>query len=206
MLAYFLFPKKWAEYKWTVLLAASYVFYIFAGIQYIGFILFTTTSTFLAGLWMEKISGRSKDYLKEHKGDLSREEKKKYKERTKRTKKLVVALTLVLNFGILAFLKYAKVLFMGGTGDLLVVLGISFYTFQSMGYIIDIYRDTVPAQRNFFKFALFVSFFPQIVQGPIGIYSQLAEQLYKPHDFDYDTGVYVPCWDQIMTGSATAFC
>ena len=186
MLAYFLFPKKWAEYKWTVLLAASYVFYIFAGIQYIGFILFTTTSTFLAGLWMEKISGRSKDYLKEHKGDLSREEKKKYKERTKCTKKLVVALTLVLNFGILAFLKYAKVLFMGGTGDLLVVLGISFYTFQSMGYIIDIYRDTVPAQRNFFKFALFVSFFPQIVQGPIGIYSQLAEQLYKPHDFDYD--------------------
>ena len=186
MLVYFLFPKRFKEYKWTVLLAASYVFYLCAGVQYVGFILFTTTSTFLGALWMDKMSKTSKDYLREHKAELSREDKKKYKERTKRNKKLVVALILVLNFGILAFLKYAKVLFLGGTGDLLVVLGISFYTFQSMGYIIDIYRDTVPAQRNFFKFALFVSFFPQIVQGPIGIYSSLAEQLYKPHDFDYD--------------------
>ncbi len=186
MLVYFLFPKKIKEYKWTVLLLASYVFYLFAGVQYVGFILFTTTSTFLAGLWMDKMARSSKEYLKEHKDALSRDEKKKYKERAKRNKKLVLALTLVLNFGVLAFLKYAKVLFFGGVGDLLVVLGISFYTFQSMGYLIDVYRDTVPAQRNYFKFALFVSFFPQIVQGPIGIYSHLAEQLYQPHDFDYD--------------------
>lgn len=186
MLVYFLFPKKFKDYKWTVLLVASYVFYLFAGVQYVGFILFTTTSTFLGALWMDKMSKKTKDHIREHKADLSRDEKKKLKERTKRNKRLVVALILVLNFGILAFLKYAKVLFMGGTGDLLVVLGISFYTFQSMGYIIDIYRDTVPAQRNYFKFALFVSFFPQIVQGPIGIYSSLAEQLYKPHSFDYD--------------------
>ena len=186
ILVYFLFPKKWKEYKWTVLLVASYVFYLFAGVQYVGFILFTTASTFFGALWMDKMSKSSKNYLREHKADLSRDEKKKLKERTKRNKRLVVALILILNFGILAFLKYAKVLFMGGTGDLLVVLGISFYTFQSMGYIIDIYRDTVPAQRNFLKFALFVSFFPQIVQGPIGIYSSLAEQLYKPHSFDYD--------------------
>ncbi len=186
ILVYFLFPKKWKEYKWTVLLLASYVFYLFAGVQYVGFILFTTASTFFGALWMDKMSKSSKNYLREHKADLSRDEKKKLKERTKRNKRLVVALILILNFGILAFLKYAKVLFMGGTGDLLVVLGISFYTFQSMGYIIDIYRDTVPAQRNFLKFALFVSFFPQIVQGPIGIYSSLAEQLYKPHSFDYD--------------------
>ncbi len=186
MLVYFLFPKKWQQYKWTVLLAASYVFYLWAGVQYVGFILFTTLSTFLDALWMDKVTRSSKDYLRVHKAELSREDKKKYKERVKRKKKLILALALVLNFGILAFLKYAKVLFLGGTGDLLLVLGISFYTFQSMGYLIDVYRDTVPAQRNFFKLALFVSFFPQIVQGPIGIYSSLAEQLYTPHDFDYD--------------------
>lgn len=186
ILVYFLFPKKWAEYKWTVLLVASYVFYLMAGPQYAGFILFTTLSTYLTAIWMDKTSRVSKEYLREHKGDLSREEKKQHKERTKRQKKLMLAGALILNFGILAFMKYAKVLFLGGTGDLLVILGISFYTFQSMGYLIDVYRDTVPAQRNFFKLALFVSFFPQIVQGPIGIYSKLAEQLYKPHNFDYD--------------------
>ena len=198
ILVYFLFPLK--KYKWTVLLVASYVFYLFAGYKYAAFILFTTISTYLIALWMDKTSVKSKEYLREHKEDLSRDEKKKYKEKTKRNKKLMLALALVLNFGILAFLKYAN-FFIGSFNDLMgafgmnfsattlnlfLPLGISFYTFQSMGYLIDIYRDTVPAQRNFFKLALFVSFFPQIVQGPIGIYSNLAEQLYEPHRFDYD--------------------
>ena len=192
VLVYFLLPFK--KYRWTVLLTASMVFYLFAGYKYVAFILFTMASTFLGALWLDKITQSSKAYLTEHKAELSREQKKAKKESTKRSKRLVLALILALNFGILAFLKYAG-FFAGSFCEifglpapelgLVLPLGISFYTFQSMGYIVDIYRDSVPPQRNFFKFALFVSFFPQIVQGPIGIYSNLAQQLYEPHDFDF---------------------
>lgn len=58
-------------------------------------------------------------------------------------------------------------------------LGISFYTFQSMGYVMDVYREIVEPEKNFLKVALFVSFFPQIIQGPIAIYDKLAGQLYE---------------------------
>ena len=196
-LAYFLFPNK--KYKWTVLLAASYVFYLFAGYKYIAFILFTTVCTYLSGLWLERISAQTKEYIAQNKDSLSREDKKKLKETAKKKKRGVLALTLTVNFGILAFLKYynffsASVnavlgLFPSGGNlpmlRLILPLGISFYTFQSMGYLVDVYRDTVKAERNPFRFALFVSFFPQIVQGPIGIYSDLAHQLYEPHSFDF---------------------
>ena len=69
ILVYFLFPKKFKDYQWTVLLLASYVFYLCAGIQYVGFILFTTTSTFLGALWMDKMAKSSKNYLRDHKKD-----------------------------------------------------------------------------------------------------------------------------------------
>ncbi len=194
-LAYFLFPKK--KYQWTVLLAASYVFYLFAGYKYIAFILFTTVCTFLSALWTEKVTVRTKEYLAKNKDSLSRDEKKAVKEKAKHKKRGILALTLALNFGILLFLKYYN-FFSGSVNSLLgnsgaslpllrlvLPLGISFYTFQSMGYLVDVYRETVKAERNPFKFALFVSFFPQIVQGPIGIYSDLAHQLYEPHSFDF---------------------
>lgn len=189
MFAYFLLPFR--KHKWVVLLIASYVFYLFAGYKYVAFILFTTISTYLIGLWIEKISTGSKAKIKQHKADWSREDKKKYKEKIKVRKRLVMALCLVLNFGILAFLKYYN-FFAGSLNDILgsfsidfsaptlnlfLPLGISFYTFQSMGYIVDVYRDKTPAQHNPFKFALFVSFFPQIIQGPISIYDDIAHQL-----------------------------
>lgn len=197
VLAYFLFPLK--KQKWTVLLAASYVFYLFAGYKYAAFIVFTTLSTFLIGLWLEKVTAKSKNNIKLHKAEWNREDKKKYKEKIKKQKRLILALALVLNFGILAFLKYYN-FFAGSLNDvfgswgmefsaptlkLFLPLGISFYTFQSMGYIVDVYREKTPAQHNPFKFALFVAFFPQIIQGPIGIYDDLAHQLFEPHDFDF---------------------
>ncbi|MCI6824367.1 MAG: MBOAT family O-acyltransferase [Ruminococcus bromii] len=197
VLAYFLFPLK--KQKWTVLLAASYVFYLFAGYKYVAFIVFTTLSTFLIGLWLEKVTAKSKNNIKLHKAEWSREDKKKYKEKIKKQKRIILALALVLNFGILALLKYYN-FFAGSLNDvfgswgmefsaptlkLFLPLGISFYTFQSMGYIVDVYREKTPAQHNPFKFALFVAFFPQIIQGPIGIYDDLAHQLFEPHDFDF---------------------
>ena len=67
---------------------------------------------------------------------------------------------------------------------LILPLGISFYTFQSMGYIIDVYWGKYEAEKNPFRFALFVSFFPQLLQGPIGRFDRLARQLYEQHSFD----------------------
>ncbi len=64
-------------------------------------------------------------------------------------------------------------------------LGISFYTLQAIGYLVDVYRKKLPAEKNFFKVALFLCFFPQILEGPIAKYDQTAEQLYEGHKFDY---------------------
>lgn len=197
VLVYFLFPLK--KQKWTVLLVASYVFYLFAGYKYVAFILFTTVSTYLFALWINRIGVKSKETLKLNKQTWDKDKKKKFKNSIKHKKRLVMALVLVVNFGILAFLKYYN-FFAGSLNDvmgmfgigfsaptlkLFLPLGISFYTFQSMGYIVDVYREKVAPEKNIAKLALFVSFFPQIIQGPISFYDQLAHQLYEPHKFDF---------------------
>ena len=197
VLAYFALPLK--KHKWVILLISSYVFYLFAGYKYIAFIVFTTASTYGIALWLDRISRQSKETLQTNKKDWDRETKKQFKNKTKRNKRLVMALCLVLNFGILAFLKYYN-FFAGSLNDvfgvfgmsfslptlkLFLPLGISFYTFQSMGYIVDVYREKFPAEKNIAKFALFVSFFPQIIQGPISFYDKLAFQLYEPHKMDF---------------------
>ena len=194
---YFALPLK--KNKWIVLLAASYVFYLLAGYKYCVFIIFTTVSTYLIARWLDKISVDSKAELKANKSIWNKDEKKSFKNRIKIRKRLVLSFVLVLNFGILAFLKYFN-FFAGSLNDVLgtfgvafsiptlklfLPLGISFYTFQSMGYVVDVYREKFPAEKNIAKFALFVSFFPQIVQGPISFYSQLAHQLYEPHKVDF---------------------
>lgn len=194
---YFLFPAK--KYKWTVLLTASYVFYLLAGYRYAVYILTTTVTTYFAALWLDRISEKAKATLAENKSQWDKEQKKAYKAKIKQHKRRIVTMTLVLNFGILGFLKYYN-FFAGSLNDvlgnlgmtfsaptlrLMLPLGISFYTFQSMGYVIDVYREKVKAERNLGKVALFVSFFPQIIQGPIGFYDQLAKQLYEPHGFDF---------------------
>lgn len=197
VLVYFFFPLK--KQKWTVLLVASYVFYLFAGYKYVAFILFTTVSTYLFALWINRIGVKSKETLKLNKQTWDQDKKKKFKNSIKHKKRLVMALVLVVNFGILAFLKYYN-FFAGSLNDvmgmfgigfsaptlkLFLPLGISFYTFQSMGYIVDVYREKVAPEKNIAKLALFVSFFPQIIQGPISFYDQLAHQLYEPHKFDF---------------------
>lgn len=194
---YFLFPIK--KLRWTILLIANVMFYAIVGYRGAAFILFTTLSTYLFALWLDKKTAASSTLLKEKKADWSREEKKAYKEKTKKQKRLILALCLVLNFGILAFMKYFN-FFAGSLNDLLGafsiefsiptlvlinVAGISYYTFQCMGYIVDVYREKIPVQRNPLKLLLFTSFFPQIGQGPISSYDQLGNQLIEGHDFDF---------------------
>lgn len=193
-LIYFLTPPK---YQWITLLAFSYVFYLFAGVKLLAFLAFTTASTFYLGLAIQKINTEYSERAKVQ--GLSRAEKKGLKEEGNKKKKKFMLAALLANFGILFVLKYLSYLSVPSnflfsrlgidlalpTDSLFLPLGISFYTFQSMGYIVDLYRNKFQAETNLFRFALFVSFFPQIIQGPISRFDELAGQLYKPHAFDY---------------------
>ncbi|MBQ0097743.1 MAG: MBOAT family protein [Oscillospiraceae bacterium] len=196
LILYYAMPKK---IRWVILLLASVVFYSLCSLKYIAFIVFTALSTYLCAGWIDSISRKTKLKVKAKKAEWSREEKKAFKDKATTKKRLIIALVLVVNFGILFVLKYYN--FLSGslatllnsiglnvsfpTLGLLLPLGISFYTFQTMGYIIDVYREKTPAETNFFKFFLFVSFFPQIVQGPISVYDDLAPQLYEGHKLEY---------------------
>ena len=88
-------------------------------------------------------------------------------------------LCLGLNFGLLGLCK-VRLTFR----NILLPMGISFYMFQSMGYVLDVYRGSIKAERNPFKLALFVSFFPQLIQGPISKFGKLAPQLFGEHPYN----------------------
>jgi D-alanyl-lipoteichoic acid acyltransferase DltB (MBOAT superfamily) len=119
-------------------------------------------------------------------------------------KKQIMLFCLFLNLGILAVVKYTNFVLLnmnyitekiGGYSfsfvNLIVPLGISFYTFQAIGYLLDVYWEKCSVQKNYFRLLLFVSFFPQLIQGPISRYSDLSKTLYDAHDFD---------WKQIRFG------
>ena len=192
---YFALPKK--QYQWVVLLIASSFFYVYNSFQYTAFILVTIITIYLAANRMAVISAETKAEVKAHKAEWSREQKKAFKEASQKKKRSILAGTLILNFGILFLLKYFNFLsgsisaILGGSPDnaphihLLLPLGISFYTFIATGYLIDVYRETVEPEKNIFRFALFVSFFPQIIQGPISQFNKLQDQLISPHRLEW---------------------
>lgn len=191
-LLYTVFPKK---YKWTVLLAASYFYYIAASrLWLVVFILLTTLSVYIGAIWLDKIN----DLFSSVKKVLDRDAKKEFKAKILWQKKMVVILILLINIGILAFLKYfnffADVLNITifhhinmniPMLKLFLPLGISFYTLQAVSYVIDVYRGKYKADRNIGRVALFLTFFPTIVEGPIARYDQVAHQLYEGHEFHY---------------------
>lgn len=162
---YYLIPKK---YQWVWLLGFSYFYYVSGGIKMTLFLLFSTLTTYCGGRLLEA-------------------------EERKQRKKWILIGVLILNFGMLGVLKYTNFavhtinnVFHTEYKDFvfLLPLGISFYTFQAMGYLLDVYWGRCKAEKSPWKFALFLSFFPQLLQGPIGRYSRLAEQLYEPHKFN----------------------
>ena len=186
---YHILPRR---VRWLVLLAASYGFYASRSLSSLPFILVTTLSTWLGALRIDRLAADAKARIKAEKSTLSSEEKKQLKARARSRERVWLYAVLVLNFALLAVLKYTDdVLSLAGRSalGLLLPLGISFYTFQSMGYLIDVYNGKYAAERSLPRFALFVSFFPQLIQGPIGRYDQLGPQLREPHDFDYDSMV-----------------
>ena len=184
------------KYQWVCLLAASMYFYLVSGgVKALLFLVATGVTTFLSARRIDAIGEQYKADSRQE--GLTREDKKAMRaESAKRQHRWLIA-TLLLNFGILAVLKYGGFAVenvnhvLSGVGaqemavpNLLLPLGISFYTFQSMGYLIDVNRGKYRADQNFLKFFLFVSYFPQMIQGPIGRYDKLAGQLTAEHKWD----------------------
>lgn len=177
LLVYYVLPKT-VRYLW--LLAASYYFYMCWNAAYVLLILTSTLVTYLCGLGVER-AGKSQN------GAVRR-------------KKLIIAGSLLVNFGILFFFKYfnfaaaqterllgwLRISAALPRTDLLLPVGISFYTFQAVGYTVDVYRGSIRAERNFFRYALFVSFFPQLVAGPIERSGNLLSQLENPKKLTFD--------------------
>ena len=180
VILYYLLPKK-ARNFW--LLAASYVFYMGWNAKYVLLLFTSTLITYLSGLALEAIKGSSREEARKTKG-----------------KKWVVAVSFLLNLGILFYFKYmnffldtltAAASLLGLTlnvprFDILLPVGISFFTFQALSYTADVYRGEIYAEKNFLRYALFVSFFPQLVAGPIERSKNLLLQLDDPKPFDFD--------------------
>ncbi len=191
VLLYYLVPKR---AQWWVLLIASIIFYITAGGWYLPFIGVTVLSTYLVARLMARHATRDEAYIAAHKVELSKEERKAYKNKGKKRRFGMLVVGLVFNFGILGVLKYTGfaleqvngLLRLIGVGTLriptlILPLGISFYTFRTTAYLIDVYRGKCEAATNVAQYALFASFFPTVIQGPICRWSDLAEQLTTPH-------------------------
>ena len=160
LLFYYLLPRSLRN---AVLLLGSLVFYAWGEPVYIFLMLFTILLNYLSGLMLE----RRKQEGRQAKG--------------------VLICAVVLNLGLLAFFKYAGFflrsvrMIPGMPGfpipEIILPIGISFYIFQSMSYVIDVWRGDVAAQRNLTSFAAYVSMFPQLIAGPIVRYRDVAEQL-----------------------------
>lgn len=169
---YFMLPHR---FRWVLLLIASYYFYMCWNYKYVVLILITTFTNYLCGLGL---------------GHFKR----------KGIRIFLLTTGLVVSFGILFFYKYFN--FFGDSlnvlfaqfnlfyrvpaYDVLLPVGISFFTFQTLSYTIDVYKGNQSVEKHFGIFALYVSFFPQLVAGPIERSTNLLPQFYKKNNLSYD--------------------
>lgn len=183
-LIYFLIPKSWQQVRVIWLLVTSYYFYMCWNAIYALLMLTSTVVTYACARLIDKY--------------------RKYA-------KIWGLLCLIINFGILFFFKYQgfvvdslNSLFSAfsinlnvSKFDVLLPVGISFYTFQAVGYTIDVFRGSIKAEKNFIVYALFVSFFPQLVAGPIERSGNLLHQLKSEHEFNFERvrgGLWLMLW------------
>lgn len=179
---YWIIPNR---YRWGVLLLSSYYFYMHWDAKFVFLILIVTTISFFCGLLIDKTEVKSK-------------------------KRVYLLFSIICSLGVLFIFKYFNFFFESlsqmanyfgipihvGTLRLLLPVGISFYTFQTIGYVIDIYRRG-GAEHHFGVYAAFVSFFPQLVAGPIERTQNLLPQIRGKHSFNYDkaaNGLILMAW------------
>jgi alginate O-acetyltransferase complex protein AlgI len=172
LVAYFAIPHR---ARWALLLAASYYFYACWRVEYLGLLLLSTSVDYVGGL---RIAAAT----------------------TPRAKRAWLAASLAANLGLLFTFKYAgfalasvqqafdafNVMADVPAFQVLLPVGISFYTFQSLSYTIDVYRGAIAPERHPGRFALYVAFFPQLVAGPIERATHLLPQFLERHAFSYD--------------------
>ncbi|QXP67503.1 MBOAT family protein [Polaribacter sp. AHE13PA] len=185
ILYWFVFSKTNTRQNWVVLIA-SYVFYGFWDWRFLILILFSSIIDFFIGKKLGKVEDSSK-------------------------RKIFLTISIVVNLGLLGFFKYynfflesftSAFTFFGSSISaerltIILPVGISFYTFQTLSYSIDIYRQKLEPTNNFLAFLSFVSFFPQLVAGPIERASNLLPQFYKKRTFSYEkavSGVQLIVW------------
>ncbi|MBE6767061.1 MAG: MBOAT family protein [Ruminococcaceae bacterium] len=188
LLAYLVSPKP---VRRVVLLLASYAFFFAISGGLLVYLLATTASVCGIGLWLSAIQKRCDNAC----ALAEKSEKKGIKAAYLVKQRWVLALGLVFNIGILVVLKYSA-FFIGnintmfGSGirlpHFLLPIGISFYTMQAASYLFDVYRKRISADRNILRVALYMSFFPQIMEGPICRYEETAEQLYSAPRLRWD--------------------
>ena len=189
---YYIIPKR---FQWLLLLAADIVFYACAGWKGLCFMAATVIVSWAATNLMGASLRAQKAYLSSEEGRaLERSERKAYKKQCEKRRKAIFVLALVADLGILAALKYTNFLINNVNAlfsadiaavDWVLPLGISFYTFQTVSYVIDVYWEKVEPERNILRAALFTSFFPLLIQGPISRYGDLKATLYAEHKADF---------------------
>lgn len=184
------------KYKKYFLIFASYVFFWLISGKLVVYLATTTIFIHYFGIWLEKLNREEKDAL----SSAEKEEKKAIRGQYQKKKQNVVLFAVVVHMGVLLVLKYSG-FFTENINTLLnafdasmqfeipkymMPIGISFYTMQAVAYITDVYRGTIKADHNLGRLALFMSFFPQIVEGPICRYDQTANQLWNVTKIEHD--------------------
>lgn len=192
LLFYGIVPKR---KRWLVLLIASYIFFWSLSGKLLIYLLFSTFSIHHFGLWLDKVF-RERDGLLEN---CDKENKKSIKKLYENKCKRILFLACLIHIGVLLYLKYS--VFLGSNINslfellgisfrfkihkLLIPIGISFYTLQGLSYIIDVYKGKTQADSNMGRLALFMAFFPCIMEGPICRYSDTAINLYEGKLLEY---------------------
>lgn len=186
IIMYNIFPQK---HRWKILLISSYIFFWSISNKLIVYLLATTIVIYITGLWLNAQQEKRNALLK----SVEKEEKKQIKTKYLKKQRTILALAILILIGVLVLLKYSN--FLGTNINNLFTLlninikfvipkfampiGISFYTLQAVSYLIDIYKEKIKADKNLGRLALFISFFPQIMEGPICRYEDTAESLWK---------------------------
>ena len=191
-LLYWALPGKW---RWALLLAASYFFYASWGAAYIPVLLLTTAVSYFAALYIE---GAGRRPARQKTG------RRRTKPGSPAAGKTVLILSVTFCAALLFFFKYLN-FFSENAAALLqrfsipvqpltlrlaLPIGISFYLFQTISYLVDVYRGKIAAERHFGIYAVYISFFPKVMQGPIERGASLLPQLHRPRRFHYRQASY----------------
>lgn len=174
---YWICPRK---FRWIVLLISSYYFYASWGVGYVAVILLTTVVSYLAALYMDR-----------------RQKRQPFRRQVLICGILASVILLFFfkyfNFfseNIAALFRRISIPMQPVTLRLALPIGISFYLFQTISYLVDVYRGTIPAERSFGLYAVYISFFPKVMQGPIERGEKLLPQLNRPKPFRYKQASY----------------